>query len=95
MIIPTEPIGSIPRPLKLLDAITRYGSSHPSLEPLYEEAVRDTIEQFEAQARPLSPTASNESTRISRLTVSTGCQILHQMGSNCHSRLDILADCHG
>ena len=48
MIIPTEPIGSIPRPLKLLDAITRYGSSHPSLEPLYEEAVRDTIEQLEA-----------------------------------------------
>ena len=53
MIIPTEPIGSIPRPLKLLDAITRYGSSHPSLEPLYEEAVRDTIEQFEAAGSPI------------------------------------------
>ena len=32
MTIPTEPIGSIPRPLKLLDAINRHGSSHPSLE---------------------------------------------------------------
>jgi len=48
MTIPTEPIGSIPRPLKLLDAIGRHGGSHPTLEPLYDEAVRDTIEQFEA-----------------------------------------------
>ena len=53
MIIPTEPIGSIPRPLKLLDAIKRYGSSHPSVEPLYEEAIRDTIEQFEATGSPV------------------------------------------
>jgi 5-methyltetrahydropteroyltriglutamate--homocysteine methyltransferase len=53
MIIPTEPIGSIPRPLKLLSAITRYGSSHQSLEPLYIEAVRDTIEQFEATGSPI------------------------------------------
>ena len=48
MTIPTEPIGSIPRPLQLLEAISRHGGSHPSLEPLYDEAVRDTIEQFEA-----------------------------------------------
>ena len=48
MTIPTEPIGSIPRPLKLLDAISRHGASHPTLEPLYDEAVRETIEQFEA-----------------------------------------------
>ena len=53
MIIPTEPIGSIPRPLKLLDAINRHGSSHPSLEALYDEAVRDTIEQFEATGSPV------------------------------------------
>ena len=53
MTIPTEPIGSIPRPLKLLDAINRHGSSHPSLEPLYDEAVRDTIEQFEATGSPV------------------------------------------
>lgn len=48
MTIPTEPIGSIPRPLQLLEAISRHGGSHPSLEPLYDEAVRDTIERFEA-----------------------------------------------
>jgi methionine synthase II (cobalamin-independent) len=53
MTIPTEPIGSIPRPLKLLDAINRHGSSHPSLEPLYDDAVRDTIEQFEATGSPV------------------------------------------
>ena len=53
MTIPTQPIGSIPRPLKLLDAIERCGSSHPSLEPLYDEAVRDTIEQLEATGSPV------------------------------------------
>ncbi len=53
MNIPTEPIGSIPRPLKLLDAINRHGGSDPSLEPLYEEAVRDTIEQFGATGSPV------------------------------------------
>jgi 5-methyltetrahydropteroyltriglutamate--homocysteine methyltransferase len=53
MNIPTEPIGSIPRPLELLEAITLYGSSHFALESLYEEAVRDTIEQFEATGSPV------------------------------------------
>ena len=53
MTIPTEPIGSIPRPLKLLDAIKRYGSSHPRVEPLYDEAVRETIEQFESTGSPV------------------------------------------
>jgi 5-methyltetrahydropteroyltriglutamate--homocysteine methyltransferase len=53
MNIPTEPIGSIPRPLKLLDAINRHGGSDPRLEPLYDEAVRDTIEQFEATGSPV------------------------------------------
>ena len=47
--IPTEPIGSIPRPLPLLEAITRLGDANEAaLEPLYEEAVKDTIAQFEA-----------------------------------------------
>ena len=53
MTIPTEPIGSIPRPLKLLDAIKRHGGLHRSLEPLYDEAVRDTIEEFEATGSPV------------------------------------------
>ena len=53
MNIPTEPIGSIPRPLELLNAISLYGGSHPCLEPLYDKAVRDTIEQFEATGSPV------------------------------------------
>jgi 5-methyltetrahydropteroyltriglutamate--homocysteine methyltransferase len=53
MTIPTEPIGSIPRPLELLDAISRQGSSNPGLELLYDEAVRDTIERFEATGSPV------------------------------------------
>jgi len=53
MPIPTEPIGSIPRPLRLLDAIERVDGADPSLDPLYEEAVRDTIRRFEATGSPV------------------------------------------
>jgi 5-methyltetrahydropteroyltriglutamate--homocysteine methyltransferase len=48
MTIPTEPIGSIPRPLELIEAVARKGSDDPSLDPLYEEAIRDTVKRFEA-----------------------------------------------
>jgi 5-methyltetrahydropteroyltriglutamate--homocysteine methyltransferase len=52
--IPTEPIGSIPRPLKLLKALEEVGgdASHPTLEPLNQEAVCDTVERFEATGSP-------------------------------------------
>jgi 5-methyltetrahydropteroyltriglutamate--homocysteine methyltransferase len=54
MEIPTEPIGSIPRPPELLAAIAKAGSAeHPSLTPLYDTAVRETIEQFEATESPV------------------------------------------
>ena len=52
MIIPTEPIGSIPRPVALIEAVARSGPDDPSLEPLYDEAIRDTIERFEATGSP-------------------------------------------
>lgn len=51
--IPTEPIGSIPRPLQLIEAIARKGSDDPSLDPLYEDAVRDTVARFEATGSPV------------------------------------------
>jgi 5-methyltetrahydropteroyltriglutamate--homocysteine methyltransferase len=41
MTIPTEPIGSLPRPLELIEAVARKGGDDPSLESLYEAAVRD------------------------------------------------------
>jgi 5-methyltetrahydropteroyltriglutamate--homocysteine methyltransferase len=53
MTIPTEPIGSIPRPPALVDAIRRRGGDDPGLEPLYEEAVRDTVERFAATGSPV------------------------------------------
>jgi 5-methyltetrahydropteroyltriglutamate--homocysteine methyltransferase len=51
--IPTEPIGSIPRPLELIDAIAAAGAENPALEPLYDDAIRDTIKRFEATGSPV------------------------------------------
>jgi methionine synthase II (cobalamin-independent) len=53
LIIPTEPIGSIPRPLKLIEALSKMDCDDPALAPLYEEAIRDTIERFEATGSPV------------------------------------------
>lgn len=51
--IPTEPIGSIPRPLGLIEAVASTDGMDPELAPLYEEAIRDTIERFEATGSPV------------------------------------------
>src|SRR5438093_8525805 len=55
--IPTEPIGSIPRPLALIQRVARGGSEDanedPDLAPLFEDAVRETIERFEATGSPV------------------------------------------
>src|SRR5881396_615398 len=51
--IPTEPIGSIPRPLALIDRVAKGDSEDPNLAPFYEDAVRDTIERFEATGSPV------------------------------------------
>src|ERR1700716_1151446 len=55
--IPTEPIGSIPRPLDLIERVAQGGSEDanedPSLEAHDEDAVRDTVERFEATGSPI------------------------------------------
>jgi 5-methyltetrahydropteroyltriglutamate--homocysteine methyltransferase len=51
--VPTEPIGSIPRPLALIEAIAALDGTDPALEPLYDEATRDTIYRFEATGSPV------------------------------------------
>jgi 5-methyltetrahydropteroyltriglutamate--homocysteine methyltransferase len=51
--IPTEPIGSIPRPPDLLERVAKSNSEDPDLAPFYEEAVRETIERFEATGSPV------------------------------------------
>src|SRR5437764_2483141 len=53
MPIPTEPIGSIPRPLRLIEAISAIDGTDPSLDSLYDEAIRDTIAQLEATGSPV------------------------------------------
>jgi 5-methyltetrahydropteroyltriglutamate--homocysteine methyltransferase len=53
MQIPTEPIGSIPRPLRLIEAIAGMGPDAPELEALYSEAVRDTLARFEETGSPV------------------------------------------
>jgi 5-methyltetrahydropteroyltriglutamate--homocysteine methyltransferase len=53
-LIPTEPIGSIPRPAKLIEAVNAIGDgTDPRLDPLYDEAVRETIQQLEATGSPV------------------------------------------
>jgi 5-methyltetrahydropteroyltriglutamate--homocysteine methyltransferase len=52
--IPTEPIGSIPRPPELIDAIAALGDgTDPRLEPLYDDAIEDTVHRFEATGSPV------------------------------------------
>ncbi len=46
--IPTEPIGSLPRTPELLDALEHTDANDPALDPVYDDAIRDTIERFEA-----------------------------------------------
>jgi 5-methyltetrahydropteroyltriglutamate--homocysteine methyltransferase len=53
MTLPTEPIGSIPRPLSLIEAIARCGSDNPVLDAMYETAVRETVERFEQTGSPV------------------------------------------
>ncbi len=54
MLIPTEPIGSIPRPRHLIDAIEKAGDfTDPTLDPLYEEAIKDTVASFEKTGSPV------------------------------------------
>ena len=51
--IPTEPIGSVPRPISLIQAIGDGDGADPALDPLYEEAIRDTIARFEETGSPV------------------------------------------
>ncbi|SFD09788.1 5-methyltetrahydropteroyltriglutamate--homocysteine methyltransferase [Massilia yuzhufengensis] len=50
--IPTEPIGSIPRPPELVAAI-RAGAAAGELAPLLDAAVRATVAEFEATGSPV------------------------------------------
>jgi 5-methyltetrahydropteroyltriglutamate--homocysteine methyltransferase len=51
--IPTEPIGSLPRPPTLIAALETQGHDDPALNPLYDEAIRDSIARLEETGSPI------------------------------------------
>jgi len=56
MTIPTEPIGSIPRPAELVAAMQKAaegGISDTELAALFDEAVRSTVDELEATGSPV------------------------------------------
>jgi 5-methyltetrahydropteroyltriglutamate--homocysteine methyltransferase len=56
MAIPTEPIGSIPRPPELIQAITAFQQgalTQDALDAAYDAALRDTIERLEQTGSPV------------------------------------------
>ena len=53
MSLPTEPIGSIPRPDALIAAVAQHGPDDPQVVPLYEDAVRMTVRELEATGSPV------------------------------------------
>lgn len=56
MSIPTEPIGSIPRPPDLIEGMQLLAAgkiSQPEMQARYDRAIRDTIQRFEATGSPV------------------------------------------
>ena len=56
MSIPTEPVGSVPRPAYLLEAIRGAAEGRvdgAALDAAYERAVKETIAAFEATGSPV------------------------------------------
>ena len=67
--IPTEPVGSLPRPRELQEAMAAYSQGNLSLEKLnthFEEALKDTIQRFEATGSPII--SDGEQTKTSFVT---------------------------
>jgi len=67
--IPTEPVGSLPRPRKLQEAVVAYreGSlSSEKLNKLFDQVVKDTIQRFEATGSPVI--SDGEQTKTSFVT---------------------------
>jgi methionine synthase II (cobalamin-independent) len=54
--VPTEPVGSLPRPAKLQEAYAKYDAGEitkDDLEKLQDASVKDSIERFEATGSPI------------------------------------------
>ena len=56
MPLPTEPVGSIPRPKELVEGVAAFGAGRitaDELDALFDGAVRDTIRRFEETGSPV------------------------------------------
>ena len=51
--IPTEPIGRIPRPVEPIERVKKADSEDRKLAPLYDVAVRDSMERFAGPGSPV------------------------------------------
>jgi 5-methyltetrahydropteroyltriglutamate--homocysteine methyltransferase len=56
MTLPTEPVGSIPRPKELIEGMAAFGAgriTREALDALFDGAVRDTLRRFEETGSPV------------------------------------------
>ena len=77
MAIPTEPIGSIPRPTQLIQAGNDLAAGRITAEDyarLAEAAVRETIEQLEATGSPVITDGEQTKPRCSSTSLRAGCR---------------------
>src|SRR5437773_11985671 len=73
--IPTEPIGSIPRPPELLQAVQDHAAGKTSLHTLEgasDDAIKKTIRQFEATGSPIITDGEQSKQSVSAYPVAGG-----------------------
>jgi 5-methyltetrahydropteroyltriglutamate--homocysteine methyltransferase len=81
MRLPTEPIGSIPRPAELLEAVRANAAgrlSETDLNAAYDRALQDTLHRFEATGSPVI--TDGEQTKPSFVTYPLGGMTLEPNG---------------
>jgi hypothetical protein len=96
MAIQTEQIGSIPRPLSLLRAVTAFQANQigaDALEEEYTKALEDTIKRLELTGSSVI-TDGEQTKPASPLTRSRGLIISRRMESSFRLRTAIRASCH-
>ena len=93
--IPTEPIGSIPRPAELIHGIEAFSAgriSRSDLDVLYHSAIRNTIERFEATGSPVI--TDGEQGKESFVTYPLrGWRIWRRTGCQFRLRMDTFGTC--
>ena len=95
MAIPTEPIGSIPRPPELLEAMRAHAARQISEEQFHaaeQTALRDTIRHLEATGSPSSRMVSRPSL-VSQPIPLAAWRISRRMASPLLLRMVTLGSC--